>query len=205
MKSNSIENARSPWNSRRVARPRGVTRNAIAQLWLRGGAEASAILPTICVHMCRVAYVSFHSSYGNAGQDSLVVFGTSSAAYPNSSSSAEPSRQGPPIRREGTIVDIANIVGLLSPGPFHDRSVTNRRRRDGQLLGAIPEGGDLMLSWEQLEKLERFDSAGERVLSLYLNLEPRQTPRSDRIELKNLPAAAGRTPGLAPAIAVTMS
>ena len=44
-----------------------------------------------------------------------------------------------------------------------------------------------MLSWEQLEELERFDGAGARVLSLYLNLESqRHATRSDRIEFKNL-------------------
>jgi peptide chain release factor subunit 1 len=51
-----------------------------------------------------------------------------------------------------------------------------------------------MPSWEQLEQLERFDSAGARVLSLYLNLEPqRQATRSYRIEFKNLLKEASGT------------
>jgi peptide subunit release factor 1 (eRF1) len=44
-----------------------------------------------------------------------------------------------------------------------------------------------MLSWKQLEQLERFDSAGTRVLSLSLNLNPtRQATRSYRIAFKSL-------------------
>jgi len=46
------------------------------------------------------------------------------------------------------------------------------------------EGG--MLSRAELEQLERFDGAGARVLSLYLNLEPKRQARSIRIELKDL-------------------
>jgi peptide subunit release factor 1 (eRF1) len=43
-----------------------------------------------------------------------------------------------------------------------------------------------MLSWEQLEQLERFDGAGTRVLSLYMNLDPQRQPtRSYRIEFKD--------------------
>lgn len=44
-----------------------------------------------------------------------------------------------------------------------------------------------MLSWKQLEQLERFDSAGARVLSLSLNLNlTRQATRSYRIAFKSL-------------------
>jgi len=44
-----------------------------------------------------------------------------------------------------------------------------------------------MLSWKQLEQLERFDSAGARVLSLSLNLNLiRQATRSYRIAFKSL-------------------
>jgi peptide subunit release factor 1 (eRF1) len=44
-----------------------------------------------------------------------------------------------------------------------------------------------MLSWKELEQLERFDSAGARVLSLSLNLDPaRQATRSYRIAFKSL-------------------
>jgi peptide subunit release factor 1 (eRF1) len=51
-----------------------------------------------------------------------------------------------------------------------------------------------MLSWEQLEQLERFDGAGARVLSLYLNLDPtRQTTRSYRIEFKDLAKEVSET------------
>ena len=45
-----------------------VTCSAMPHQWLIGGASASATLPTICVHRCSVAYVSFHASYGSAGQ-----------------------------------------------------------------------------------------------------------------------------------------
>src|SRR4029079_3723234 len=41
-----------------------------------GAARASAILPTICDHMCSVAYVSFQASYGSAGQRSFVMSGS---------------------------------------------------------------------------------------------------------------------------------
>jgi hypothetical protein len=44
-----------------------------------------------------------------------------------------------------------------------------------------------MMSWKQLEQLERFDSAGARVLSLALNLNPtRQATRSYRMAVKSL-------------------
>jgi peptide subunit release factor 1 (eRF1) len=44
-----------------------------------------------------------------------------------------------------------------------------------------------MLSWEELEQLERFDGGGARVLSLYLNLDPARHPtRSYRIAFKDL-------------------
>ena len=44
-----------------------------------------------------------------------------------------------------------------------------------------------MLSWKQLEQLERFDSAGARVLSLSLNLNlTRQVTRSYRVAFKSL-------------------
>src|ERR1700730_9755913 len=39
-----------------------------------------------CVHMCRVAYVSFHSFSGNAGQRSLAVLLSSWFILPSSSS-----------------------------------------------------------------------------------------------------------------------
>lgn len=53
-----------------------------------------------------------------------------------------------------------------------------------------------MLSWEQLEQLERFDGAGARVLSLYLNLDPtRQATGSYRIQFKDLAKEASATLG----------
>jgi peptide subunit release factor 1 (eRF1) len=56
-----------------------------------------------------------------------------------------------------------------------------------------PAGGG-MLSSEDVEQLERFDGAGARVLSLYLNLDPtRQVTRSYRIELKDLVREASAT------------
>jgi hypothetical protein len=51
-----------------------------------------------------------------------------------------------------------------------------------------------MLSWEQIDQLERFDGGGAPVLSVYLDLEPAsQVKRSYRVELKDLvKEAAGR-------------
>src|ERR1035437_9640547 len=61
------------WDSVRVAMPQGVTCIAMAQEWLSGGANASATLPITCVHMWRVAQVSFHASSGSAGQISSLT------------------------------------------------------------------------------------------------------------------------------------
>ncbi len=48
-----------------------------------------------------------------------------------------------------------------------------------------------MLSWQHLDQLVLFDGAGERVLSLYLDLEPAQrTTRTYRIQFKDLVKAA---------------
>src|SRR5215468_6871055 len=71
MKSNSIVKARSPYGSNRVEKPRDVSSNAMAQEWFTGGDCASATFPTTCVHMWRVAYVSFQPSYGSGGQASI--------------------------------------------------------------------------------------------------------------------------------------
>src|SRR4051812_47501816 len=64
---------RSRCGSVYVDSPRGVSSRATDQEWLSGAAWASAIFPTICVHMCSVAYVSFHSSYGSDGHCSFSV------------------------------------------------------------------------------------------------------------------------------------
>ena len=51
-----------------------------------------------------------------------------------------------------------------------------------------------MLSWKQLEQLERFDGAGTCVSSLSLNLNPtRQATRSYRIAFKTLVKEASAT------------
>jgi peptide subunit release factor 1 (eRF1) len=56
-----------------------------------------------------------------------------------------------------------------------------------QVGASFRSGGGVMLSWTQLEQLERFDSAGARVLSLSLRLDPaRQATRSWRIAFKSL-------------------
>jgi peptide subunit release factor 1 (eRF1) len=65
----------------------------------------------------------------------------------------------------------------------------------GSRFGA---GSDLagggMLSWEDVEQLERFESAGARVLSLSLDLGPaRQATRAYRIAFKDLVKEASRT------------
>ena len=51
-----------------------------------------------------------------------------------------------------------------------------------------------MLTWEQIEELERFDGGGTPVLSVYLDLQPAsQVKRSYRVEFKDLvKEAAGR-------------
>ena len=69
-KSNSIENVRAPCGIGPVVSPRGLTYSVTCQEWLIHGVWAMRILPTICVHMCSVASVSFHGSYGRSGQRS---------------------------------------------------------------------------------------------------------------------------------------
>ena len=61
-----------PGGSGAVARPRGLTCSATPRQWLTGGDAASATFPTICDHMCSVAYFFRHSSSGRSGQRSRV-------------------------------------------------------------------------------------------------------------------------------------
>ena len=45
-----------------VASPRAVTCKVTCQEWLSHGVSESRTLPTICVHSCSVAQVSFHAA-----------------------------------------------------------------------------------------------------------------------------------------------
>src|SRR5689334_21874643 len=70
-----------------VVRPRELTYNVTCHQWFNGGQSAIRILPTICVHMCKVRYVSCHSCKGNGGHrsDPLIPFSlakTQSGRYP---------------------------------------------------------------------------------------------------------------------------
>src|SRR5512142_2993953 len=51
-----------------VPRPRGVTYRGTFHQWFSSGASAMRVLPTICVHICRVSQVFSHSANGSAGQ-----------------------------------------------------------------------------------------------------------------------------------------
>src|SRR2546425_3800711 len=70
MKSNQSSNALSPYAIRDVVSPRAVTYNGTFHQWFTTGVRRSRTLPTICVHMWSVAYVSFHELRGRAGQHS---------------------------------------------------------------------------------------------------------------------------------------
>src|SRR5258708_3267217 len=70
MKSNQSSNALSPYAIRDVVSPRAVTYNGTFHQWFTTGVRRSRTLPTICVHMWSVTYVSFHELRGRAGQHS---------------------------------------------------------------------------------------------------------------------------------------
>src|SRR6266849_1179801 len=53
-----------------VVKPRAFTYNGTFHQWLARGVSANRTLPTICIHICSVARVSFHSASGNDGQAS---------------------------------------------------------------------------------------------------------------------------------------
>jgi hypothetical protein len=55
MKSKSMVKVRLPYGIGDVVRPREVTESVTCHQWFTGGLKASRILPTICVHICRVA------------------------------------------------------------------------------------------------------------------------------------------------------
>src|SRR6516162_6796613 len=55
---------------RDVVSPRALTYNGTFHQWLVRGVSASRTLPTIWVHMCSVAQLSFHDSSRNSGQHS---------------------------------------------------------------------------------------------------------------------------------------
>src|SRR5436305_225590 len=59
---------RSPLFNNWVVSPRAVMRKATFQKWFILGLEARATLPTICVHRCKVAYVSCQLASGKGGQ-----------------------------------------------------------------------------------------------------------------------------------------
>src|SRR2546430_10901782 len=65
MKSNRISKMARPCGIGEVVRPRAVTYSVTCQEWFVHGLSVSRILPTICVHMCRVMAVSFHSAKGD--------------------------------------------------------------------------------------------------------------------------------------------
>src|SRR6266436_1960596 len=67
MKSKSIWNVLLPYGMGLVVRPLAVTYSVTCQEWLIQGLCVRRILPTICVHMCKVAQVSLHASRGRLG------------------------------------------------------------------------------------------------------------------------------------------
>src|SRR5216117_4110309 len=71
MKSNWISNVQTPCGIGEVVSPREVTYSVTCQEWFVHGVRVKRILPTICVHMCRVLAVSFHSANGRDGHDEL--------------------------------------------------------------------------------------------------------------------------------------
>src|SRR6266576_1674156 len=74
MKSNWISNVQTLCGIGEVVSPREVTYSVTCQEWFVHGVRVRRILPTICVHMCRVMAVSFHSAKGRDGQKSDVPF-----------------------------------------------------------------------------------------------------------------------------------
>src|SRR3982750_4693178 len=64
---------RSPYGIGSVVNPRAVRWSVTFHQWLMRGVSASRTLPTTCVHMCSVAYVSAHSASGSGGQASDCV------------------------------------------------------------------------------------------------------------------------------------
>src|SRR2546427_10242278 len=67
MKSNWISNVQTLCGIGEVVSPREVTYSVTCQEWFVHGVWVRRILPTICVHMCRVMAVSFHSANGREG------------------------------------------------------------------------------------------------------------------------------------------
>jgi hypothetical protein len=59
-----------------VVNPRGLTYKVTCHQWLINGMFAKRILPTICVHMCRVSRVGVQSSTRSDGHP-LVLAGAS--------------------------------------------------------------------------------------------------------------------------------
>src|SRR5258707_10542717 len=87
MKSNWTSKIRGPYGIGEVVRPREFTYRGTFHQWLSKGVSASLTLPTICIHMCRVALVSSQLASGRAGQQSgesetAVVLGCGIAASP---------------------------------------------------------------------------------------------------------------------------
>src|SRR5713226_2619330 len=70
MKSNSTSKRRGPYGMGDVVKPHVLTYSGTFHQWLLRGVSASRTLPTICVHICNVAQVSFHTTHGKAGQQS---------------------------------------------------------------------------------------------------------------------------------------
>src|SRR3990172_9536169 len=93
MKSKSMSTVRPPNGIDDVDRPRDVTYNVACHEWFTQGEPWSRTFPTIWVHRCSVAQVSFHPSYGMEGQLGLMDLPSASASRP-SPLSPEPS----PIR-----------------------------------------------------------------------------------------------------------
>src|SRR5260370_15669163 len=84
MKSNATWNTRGPKGIVDVVSPRAVSAKVTFHQSLRNGVNSSLTLPTICVHICSVARLSFQSAYGNAGQaSSLPGRGLSINSDPN--------------------------------------------------------------------------------------------------------------------------
>src|ERR1700757_5047275 len=62
-----MSNTASRYGTAPVVNPRGLTYNVTCHQWFISGMCTIRILPTICVHICRVSRVAVHSSTSSDG------------------------------------------------------------------------------------------------------------------------------------------
>src|ERR1039457_6887537 len=72
-KSNSTSKIPRPYGMDEVVNPRTLTYSGTSHQWFAYAERASRTLPTIWVHMCSVAQVSFQSSRCSSGQNSALL------------------------------------------------------------------------------------------------------------------------------------